>query len=103
MPKISQMKTPLATPLDRYEQELEKFLNQGKFISTPNLAKTKKLFEQAVENHNELQKSKPVTLRLNQKDLLKIKAKAKQHHIPYQRLISALIHQFAEDQRKIVI
>ncbi|MBI2009870.1 MAG: hypothetical protein HYS86_01695 [Candidatus Chisholmbacteria bacterium] len=97
------MKTPLAKPLDKYEQELEKFLSVGKFKSTPNLAKTKKFFEQAVKNHDELQKSKPVTLRLNQKDLLKIKAKAKQHHIPYQRLISALVHQFAEEKRKIVI
>ena len=90
-------------PLDDYEMELEDFLNKGEYRSVGNLRETKKMFQEAARRHKELLKTKRITLRVNQEDLLKVKAKAKRVRIPYQRLLNALIHQFAEGKREIKI
>jgi predicted DNA binding CopG/RHH family protein len=42
-----------------------------------------------------LSKSKNITLRLNMADVVAVKRKAQETGIPYQTLISALIHQYA--------
>jgi predicted DNA binding CopG/RHH family protein len=82
--------------LDDYEQEIERELEAGHYVRAENFQENKKLLEEAAARHLELQKSKSVTLRLNQKDLIRIKAKAKREGIPYQTLISLLIHHYAE-------
>ena len=87
--------------LSEEEAQLEAALARGEFISTPDLAATKKLFTQAAKNYRELQRSKPITLRVNQEDLLKVKVKAKRNRIPYQTLLGTLIHQYAEDQTQL--
>ncbi len=89
--------------LDKYEQELEDSLTKGEFKSVKNLEESKKFFEEAAKNYIELHKTKRITLRVNQEDLIKVKVKAKEHSIPYQRLISTLIHQYAKGAMKIVI
>lgn len=45
--------------------------------------------------------SKSVTLRINQLDLIKIKAKAKCNNIPYQTLLGVLVHDFAKDKKEL--
>lgn len=87
--------------LDKEEAEIEAALARGEFISTPDLAATKKLFARAAKNYLVLQKSKPITIRVNQADLLKVKVKAKRNRIPYQTLLGTLIHQYAEDQTQL--
>ena len=44
---------------------------------------------------NTLQKTKNINIRLSQKDLLKLKAKAAQHSIPYQTLVTMALHDYA--------
>lgn len=56
--------------LDEEEAQLEAALARGEFISVPDLAATKKLFAQAAKHYRALQKSKPITIRVNQEDLL---------------------------------
>ncbi len=92
---------PFSTPLDDYEKELEEFLERGEYVSNPNFAETKKMFEEAAKRHIELRKNKSITLRVNQGDLIKVKTKAKRHNIPYQTLIGALIRQYAQGKTKI--
>lgn len=87
--------------LDPEETAIEAALARGEFISVPNLAATKRLFEKAARNYQALQKSKPITIRVNQEDLLKVKIKAKRNRIPYQTLLGTLIHQYAEDQTQL--
>jgi len=82
--------------LDKYEQGLENAIKRGEFVSNPNLAKTKKMFEEAASNYLELNKTKRITIRVNQADLIKVKAKAQRNNMPYQTLLNALIRQFAE-------
>ena len=47
--------------------------------------------------------SKRIHIRVNNKDLLKVKAKAQESNIPYQTLLGTLIHKFAVGDTKITI
>lgn len=90
-------------PLDEYEGELKSFLDEGKFVRAKNFQATKRMLEEAAKNYIELQRTKRITLRVKNSDLFKVKVKAQQHQIPYQRLINTLIHQYAEGLTHIVI
>lgn len=87
--------------LDDEEQALEAALERGEFEQTSDLANIKQQLEAAAKQYRQLQTAKPVTLRVNQLDLVKIKAKAKRSNIPYQTLLSAVLHDFAEDSKEI--
>jgi predicted DNA binding CopG/RHH family protein len=62
--------------LDEEEKELEVALESGKFEEDKNFEDTKKMLEEAARLYRQLRTSKPITLRINQLDLIKIKAKA---------------------------
>lgn len=87
--------------LDEEEKLLEKALEKGEFEKDPDFEKTKTMLQEAASYYLELHNSKPVTLRINQLDLIKVKAKAKRKQIPYQTLLGALIHDFAEGEREL--
>jgi len=87
--------------LDAYEQKIERALSRGEYRRAENVDLAVKLFKDAAKNYTILQKSKPITIRVNQEDLLKVKSKAKKSRIPYQTLLSALIHHFAEGRTHI--
>ena len=89
--------------LDEEEKLLEDALEKGEFEKDSNFEDTKKMLEDAASRYLELHNSKPVTLRVNQLDLIKIKAKAKRKNIPYQTLLGALLHDFAEGKRELSI
>lgn len=82
--------------LTAYEQRIENAIGRREYISSKNLKKDRGLFRQAVENYRSLHQSKPITIRIKQKDLLKVKIKAKKSAIPYQTLLGLLTHQYAE-------
>ena len=88
-------------PLDNYEEELAEFLERGEFISDPNFAENKKMFEEAARRHIDLESSKSITLRIKKKDLIRLKAKAARNNIPYQTLINLLINSYNEGKTKI--
>lgn len=87
--------------LDDEEKALEAALEKGEFEEIPDFENTKKILEEAARQYRLLHTSKPVTLRINQLDLIKIKAKAKRNNIPYQTLLGAVLHDFAEDKSKV--
>lgn len=89
--------------LDEEESEIEAALERGEFEELPDFENTKKMLEEAAQRHRQLNTTKPVTLRVNQLDLIKIKAKAKRNNIPYQTLLSALLHDFADDKKNLTI
>lgn len=82
--------------LDQYEQSIEGAIKRGEFVRVPNFRATKKMFEAAAKNYLELKKTKRITIRVNQADLIKVKARAKRNNMPYQTLLNTLIRQFAE-------
>ena len=87
--------------LDSQEKRIEKEIKKGEYSSTPNLKETKKMFAEAARNYQELTKTKKITIRIKNEDLIKIKAKAKKNDIPYQTLLKALIKQYVEGQAKL--
>ncbi|OGG26025.1 hypothetical protein A2960_05725 [Candidatus Gottesmanbacteria bacterium RIFCSPLOWO2_01_FULL_39_12b] len=89
--------------LDKYEKSLEDALERGEFVRVGDFEKSKKSLIEAAQNTVELQRTKRITLRVKNSDLLKVKFKAQKHQIPYQRLINALIHQYAEGLTHIII
>lgn len=89
--------------LDEEERLLEAALEKGDFEESPDIKGTKKMLEEAASRYRQLHTSKPITLRINQLDLIKIKAKAKRNNIPYQTLLGAVVHDFAEDQKELKI
>ncbi|HEY1835400.1 MAG TPA: hypothetical protein VGG13_01110 [Candidatus Saccharimonadales bacterium] len=89
--------------LDEEEKQLEAALESGEFEESSGFETTKKMLEEAARQYRQLHTSKPVTLRINQLDLIKIKAKAKRNNIPYQTLLGAVLHDFAEDKKGLSI
>jgi predicted DNA binding CopG/RHH family protein len=89
--------------LDEKEKSLEEAFERGEFEESSNPEDTRKMLQEAASQYLELHNSKPVTLRINQLDLIKIKAKANMNNIPYQTLLGALLHDFAEGETKLSI
>jgi predicted DNA binding CopG/RHH family protein len=85
--------------LDSQEKRIEKALKKGEFVKVSNLDESKKLFKEAAVNFKELNKTKRITIRVKNKDLIKVKARAKKNNIPYQTLLNALIRQFVQGKR----
>lgn len=89
--------------LDEYEATIEAALERGEFDEVSDLNDNKIMLKESALLHRHLNTSKPITLRINQLDLIKVKAKAKRNNIPYQTLLSALVHDFAENKEKLKI
>lgn len=85
--------------LDEGEQATEDLAEE--YVSVSTIKNGKNLVEEAARQYVQLNTSKPITLRVKQTDLIKIKAKAKRSNIPYQTLLSAVFHDFAENKEEI--
>jgi predicted DNA binding CopG/RHH family protein len=89
--------------LDAEEKLWEDIVKRGDYEIAPHFAATKKMLEVAAREQIYLHTAKPVTLRIKQIDLIRVKAKAKAKHIPYQTLLGTLIHQYADDQTHLAL
>jgi predicted DNA binding CopG/RHH family protein len=91
--------------LDEYEQEIEDAIANGEYssVSKDELKKTKQIFVEAAKNYFEIKKSKSITIRVKNEDLLTVKSKAKGVGIPYQRIINMLINGYANNRIKLAI
>ncbi len=84
--------------LDKEEMELAKSLETEEWISDlPK--KEKKRYEEYARNS--LTKQKRINIRMTERDLKKIQAKAIEEGVPYQSLISMLIHKYNEGKVSI--
>ena len=84
--------------LDKDEMELAKSLETEEWVSDLT-KKEKKQFEEYARNS--LMKQKRINIRMTERDLKKIQAKAIEEGIPYQSLISMLIHKYNEGKVSI--
>lgn len=88
--------TDFGYELDDYEAGIEEALDKGGFKSVPNV-------KQEIERYRGyakamLEKTKNINIRISQGDLFHIKSKAEKQGIPYQTLISSLIHQYSNNK-----
>ncbi len=79
--------------LDKDEIELAKSLDKEEWVSDLT-KKQKKQYEEYARYS--LSKRKRINIRMSERDLKKIQAKAIEEGIPYQSLISMLIHKYNE-------
>ncbi len=79
--------------LDPEEEEILKAFEEGKLVRVKDFDKEKKMLVEAARNT--LRKSKNINLRLSEKVVAKLKAKAAEEGIPYQTLASSVLHKFA--------
>jgi predicted DNA binding CopG/RHH family protein len=79
--------------LDKEEFELAKSLDREDWIS--DLTKKEKRRYEEYARYS-LSKRKRINIRMSERDLKKIQAKAIEEGIPYQSLISMLIHKYNE-------
>lgn len=84
--------------LNKDEMELAKSLETEEWVSDLT-KKEKKQFEEYARNS--LMKQKRINIRMSERDLKKIQAKAIEEGIPYQSLISMLIHKYNEGKVSI--
>lgn len=80
--------------LDTEEREeleaIEDALENGELKSAPEFEKRKKELQQIAKNT--LNKTKNINIRLSERDLYRLKAKAIEEGIPYQTLASSILH-----------
>ncbi len=79
------------TKLDKLEQGVEDTILEYKTVSS----RKKKRIQNIIKKANE---KKNISLRVNSQDLDLLKIRAEQEGIPYQTLLSSIIHKFVSDQ-----
>ncbi len=89
---MSRFKKKAFEPIDNEEKELFESLESGDWKPVKNLEKEKEKAAKAARNT--LKKDKRINLRLSQKDYHQIQVKAIEEGIPYQTLISSLVHKY---------
>jgi predicted DNA binding CopG/RHH family protein len=87
-----------ATYLDKDEKELARSLENEEWVSDLTKKEMKRYEEYA---RYSLNKQKRINIRMSDRDLKKIRAKAIEEGIPYQSLISMLIHKYNEGKISI--
>ena len=79
-------------PIDEEERDLMESIEKDEWRSVKHIEKEK---EKAIAAaRNTLKKDKRINLRLTQKDYHQIQIKAIEEGIPYQTLISSIIHKY---------
>ena len=77
--------------LDRSEKEIEENISNFEPIN----ASKKSLIEGIIDNANE---KKSISLRLKSNDLEQLKRRTDREGLPYQTLLSSIVHKFVSDQ-----
>jgi predicted DNA binding CopG/RHH family protein len=77
--------------LTEEEKQREREIDQYKSVSAEKKKKIKKIIDQTKKN-------KAISLRINNYDLEKIKEKAEREGVPYQTLITNILHKYISDQ-----
>lgn len=81
--------------LDEEEEQILKDFEEGKLVRVKDFEKQKELFKEYARNT--LNKNKNINIRLSERDLYKLKARAMREGIPYQTLASSVLHRYASE------
>jgi len=79
--------------LDKEESNMLDDYEEGKFSSVRDLGEEKVFYESYAKNT--LEKTKNINIRIPERVLLKLKSIAARKGMPYQTLVSSILHQFA--------
>lgn len=81
--------------LTKEEEEILKDVESGKYVRVKNFEKAKK--EAIAAAKNTLNKTRNINIRLSERALQKLKARAAKEGIPYQTLASSILHRFTNE------
>lgn len=90
----------MAKNKDKAKAAVLKALEKGKLKSTRDAAKEMRLAQKAAQAY--LKKEARINIRLSVPDLTLLKRKAAEEGLPYQTLISSLLHKFVMGRLKSV-
>ncbi|MFH1778225.1 MAG: antitoxin [Candidatus Omnitrophota bacterium] len=79
--------------LNREEKEILEAYDKGTFRSIPNVAKEINRYREYAKST--LQKNKRINIRISERDLIHLQRKAIEEGLPYQTLISSILHKYA--------
>ena len=77
---------------DREELELLESIEKGEWKSVKNLETEKERYKKIASNT--LRKDKRINIRISERDLKELQKKALEEGIPYQTLVSSLLHKY---------
>ena len=80
------------TPIDQEEKDVMESIERGEWRSVKNINQEKN--KAILAARNTLKKDKRINLRLTQKDYHQIQIRAIEEGIPYQTLISSIVHKY---------
>ena len=78
--------------LDNYEKEILESYENDEWVSVENLAEKKREYAQYAKNT--FLKNKRINIRISEKDFVDIKTRSLEEGVPYQTLISSIIHKY---------
>jgi len=84
--------------LDKKEKKLKNDFNQGKYKRVVKVDKAKLEYQKVAKAT--MQKSRNINIRLSEKDLQKIKVKAAESGIPYQTLVTSVVHRYVNEKTR---
>lgn len=84
--------------VSKEEKELLDSVEQEEWVSIPDFRKEAKRYQEYARAT--FRKDKRVNIRISEKDLTKIQKRALQEGLPYQTLISSILHKFVTGQLK---
>ena len=76
--------------LDKEEREILRAIDRGEYVSSKNLKKDREKYAKIARYA--LLKNKTISIRISERDLLRLKAKAAEEGLPYQTLITSTLH-----------
>jgi predicted DNA binding CopG/RHH family protein len=94
-----QKEANMTAKLSAEEKAIIKYVESERTISVDNVENEKKRYTQVARS--QMSKKKAISIRLLESDIERIKAKSLSQGMPYQTLISSLIHQYANGKIKL--
>jgi predicted DNA binding CopG/RHH family protein len=85
-------------PLDEQERDLRDAVEKDELVPVPDQEEWKEKLVRAARAT--IAKNRHISIRLSEKDIMLIRAKALELGLPYQTLIGSIIHQYAEGKVK---
>ncbi|MBD3339003.1 MAG: antitoxin [Candidatus Lokiarchaeota archaeon] len=78
--------------LDDYEKDILESYERDEWVTVDNLEEKKEEYAQYAKAT--YLKNKRINIRISEKDYIDIKSKSKEEGIPYQTLVSSIIHKY---------
>lgn len=85
-------------PLDEQERDIRDAIEKDELAPVPDEEASKEMLIRAARST--IAKNRHISIRLSEKDLMLLRAKALELGLPYQTLIGSILHQYAEGKVK---